>query len=260
MIDDGRGIPVETKSFPDNPLLDGKSTLEIALTVLHAGGKFDRKSYSVSGGLHGVGVSVVNALSESLVVEVCRNKKLYTMRFSRGKVVKQLECLGDTDQRGTRVEFKPDPEIFADTSFRTETLVTRLRELAYLNEGLRIQFIDERCDKREEFHYTDGLKAFVEYMNEGKDVLHPVRVLGASDDDTGVGCKIAFQWNDSYNENLLAFANNIKNRDGGTHLTGFQAALTRTLNAYGKKSNLIKSDLAIKGEDWQLASCSLTVC
>ena len=251
VIDDGRGIPVEPKSIPENPLLDGKSTLEIVLTVLHAGGKFDRNSYSVSGGLHGVGVSVVNALSEWMVVEVCRGGKLYTMRFARGRVVKGLECIGETNQKGTRVEFMPDAQIFQDTRFRTETLITRLRELAYLNEGLRIHFVDERSDKREEFHYSDGLKAFVEYMNEGKDVLHPVRVLSAQDDAQGLGCKVAFQWNDSYNENLLAFANNIKNRDGGTHLTGFQAALTRTLNAFAKKSNLLKGDLAIKGEDWR---------
>ncbi|MBX3395911.1 MAG: DNA topoisomerase (ATP-hydrolyzing) subunit B [Phycisphaerae bacterium] len=251
VIDDGRGIPVETKSFPDNPMLDGKSALEIALTVLHAGGKFDRKSYSVSGGLHGVGVSVVNALSEWLVIEVNRGGKVHTMRFSRGKVTRELECIGDTNKTGTRVEFQPDPQIFPDTKFRTETLTTRLRELAYLNEGLRIQFIDERCDKREEFHYSDGLRAFVEYMNEGKNVLHPARVLNAFDDESRLGCKVAFQWNDSYNESLLAFANNIKNRDGGTHLSGFQAALTRTLNAFGRKNNLIKNDLAIKGEDWR---------
>ncbi|HWL92229.1 MAG TPA: DNA gyrase subunit B, partial [Phycisphaerae bacterium] len=251
VIDDGRGIPVEPKAIPENPLLDGKSSLEIVLTVLHAGGKFDRNSYAVSGGLHGVGVSVVNALSESMLVEVCRGGKLYTMRFSRGRVVKELECLGDTKQKGTRVEFVPDPTIFQDTKFRTETLITRLRELAYLNEGLRIQFIDERVDKREDFFFSDGLKAFVEYMNEGKDVLHPVRVLSGQDEAQGLACRIAFQWNDSYNENLLAFANNIKNRDGGAHLTGFQAALTRTLNAHGKKSNLLKGDLVIKGEDWR---------
>ena len=256
VTDDGRGIPVEPKSIPENPLLDGKSSLEIVMTVLHAGGKFDRDSYAISGGLHGVGVSVVNALSESLVVEVGRKvgregKKLYTMRFERGQVVKELEVVGDTDQTGTRIEFKPDPEIFEDISFRTETLITRLRELAYLNEGLRIQFVDERCDRQEEFWYEDGLKAFVDYMNEGKEVLHKVRILSGRDEEQGLSCKIACQWNDSYNENLLAFANNIKNRDGGTHLTGFQTALTRTLNAYAKKSNLLKGNLTIRGEDWR---------
>ncbi len=249
--DDGRGIPVETKSFPDNPQLDGKSSLEIVLTVLHAGGKFDRESYAVSGGLHGVGVSVVNALSESLVVEVQRGGKVYTMRFERGKAVKDIEVIGETTHTGTRVEFKPDPEIFADTNFRTETLVTRLRELAYLNEGLKIQFADERTGKQDEFCYTDGLRAFVDYMNEGKEGLHKVKVLSSRDEAAGLGCKIAFQFNNSYNENILAFANNIKNRDGGTHLSGFQTGLTRTLNAYAKKNNLVKGDLQLKGEDWR---------
>lgn len=251
VVDDGRGIPVEAKSLPENPMLDGKSTLEIVLTVLHAGGKFDRDSYALSGGLHGVGLSVVNALSESLVVEVCRDGKLYTMRFERGKVVKDLEILGDTAQKGTRVEFKPDTQIFADTNFRTEILMTRLRELAYLNEGLEIQFVDERVGKAETYVYEDGLRAFVEYMNEGKEVLHKAQVLSGRDEQLGLGCKVAFQFTNSYTENLLAFANNIKNRDGGTHLTGLQAALTRTLNAYAKKTNQLKGDLTIKGEDWR---------
>ncbi len=249
--DDGRGIPVEPKSIPDNPQLDGKSTLEIVLTVLHAGGKFDRDSYAVSGGLHGVGVSVVNALSESLMIEVQRGGKAYSMGFSRGKVVKALETLGDSPRTGTRVEFHPDPEIFVDTNFRSEIVATRLRELAYLNEGLRISFADERTGKSEEFFFQDGLRAFVEHMNEGKEGVHKVQVLSGRDESLGLACKIAFQFNASYNENLLAFANNIKNRDGGTHLSGFQTGLTRTLNAYAKKANLIKGDLQIKGEDWR---------
>lgn len=249
--DNGRGIPVEPYSLPDNPKIDGKPTLEVVLTVLHAGGKFDRDSYAVSGGLHGVGISVVNALSERLDVEVARNGSLYTMGFSRGVAIRELKRIGDTDERGTRIEFKPDPEIFEDTKFRTEILITRLRELAYLNEGLRIQFVDERVDKQEEFYYEDGLTAFIEYMNEGKDTLHPVRTLQAKDEKSGLECRVAFQWNDSYNENLLAFANNIKNRDGGTHLTGLQAGLTRTLNAYAKKGNLVKGGLALRGEDWR---------
>ena len=251
VLDDGRGIPVAPMSIPENPMLDGKSSLEIVMTILHAGGKFDSDSYSVSGGLHGVGVSVVNALSEWLVVEVCRDGKLYTMRFEQGNVVKDLELVGDTDQMGSRIEFKPDPEIFEDTNFRTDTLMVRLRELAYLNEGLSIRFVDERSDKDEEFRYQDGLQAFVSYMNEGKEVIHSVRVLSGRDESEGLSCRVAFQWNDSYNENLLAFANNIKNRDGGTHLTGFQSALTRTLNAYARKSNLLKGSLTIKGEDWR---------
>ncbi len=258
VTDDGRGIPVEPKSIPDNPKLDGKSALEIAMTVLHAGGKFDHKSYSVSGGLHGVGVSVVNFLSEWMVVEVERldhpeatKGKVYTMRFERGRAVKGLEVIGETTRTGTRVEFKPDSEIFEDTNFRGETFITRLRELAYLNEGLRIEFADDRVDKREEFWYTDGLRAFVEYMNEGKEGIHKVQVLSGRNDEQNMNCKIAFQFNDSYNENLLAFANNIKNRDGGTHLSGFQTALTRTLNAYARKANLLKGNLQIRGEDWR---------
>ena len=249
--DDGRGIPVEVKSFPDNPTLDGKNALEIVMTVLHAGGKFDHDSYKVSGGLHGVGVSVVNALSEWLVVEVERGGKVYTMRFERGDVVKPLEVVGETKRTGTRVEFKPDPEKFADTKFRTETLVTRLRELAYLNEGLRVHFVDEREGRDEEFCYQDGLKEFVAYINAGKEPLHKVQLLSASDTKKSLKCEVAFQYNDSYIENVLAFANNIKNRDGGTHLTGFQAALTRTLNAYARKSNQLKKNLPIKGEDWR---------
>ena len=251
VTDDGRGIPVEAKSIPNNPMLDGKSTLEIVMTVLHAGGKFDDKSYAVSGGLHGVGVSVVNALSRWLVVEIGRDGKLYTMRFEEGKVVKGLEEVGETDQTGTRIEFMPDPTIFEDTSFRTDTLIVRLRELAYLNEGLRIEFIDERCDKTEEFWYEDGLRAFVEYMNEGKEVLHKVRVFTGSDEEQGLSCKIALQWNNSYTEQLLAFANNIKNRDGGAHLTGFQTALTRTMNVYARRANMLKGGLTVKGEDWR---------
>lgn len=251
VADDGRGIPVEPKSLPENPQLDGKSTLEIVMTVLHAGGKFDRKSYAVSGGLHGVGVSVVNALSEWMVVEVQRDGKEYAMRFERGRVAGPLEVIGETTRTGTRVEFKPDPEVFADTNFRTEMLVTRLRELAYLNDGLRIRFVDERIDRAEDMCFQDGLKAFVTYMNEGKEGLHKVQILSGQDSQRGLSCRIAFQFNDGYNENILAFANNIKNRDGGTHLSGFLTALTRTLNTYAKKENLAKGDLQMKGEDWR---------
>ncbi|MFQ5423066.1 MAG: DNA gyrase subunit B [Phycisphaerae bacterium] len=255
--DDGRGIPVEAKSLPDNPRLDGKSTLEIVMTVLHAGGKFDSDSYAISGGLHGVGVSVVNALSEWLVVEVERIEpdaetgRIYSMGFERGEVTRPLKELGDTRRTGTRVEFKPDPEVFKDTRFRTDTLITRLRELAYLNDGLQIEFIDEREGRKEQFCYQEGLKAFVAYINEGKEPLHKVQLLSGSDEENGLACRVAFQFNGSYNENTLAFANNIKNRDGGTHLSGFSTALTRTLNAYARKSNQLKGNLTIRGEDWR---------
>ena len=245
VVDNGRGFPVDihpTEKIPG---------VEVAMTMLHAGGKFDRKSYRVSGGLHGVGVSVVCALSEWLVVEVARDGTQYSMRFERGRVVKGLEVIGETTRTGTRVEFMPDSEIFKDTTFRTETLLTRMRELAYLNEGLHLRFDDDRISKSEEFCYKEGLRAFVEYMNEGKEGLHKVQILSARDEQQGLECKVAFQFNNSYNENLLAFANNIKNRDGGTHLSGFLTALTRTLNAYAKKAGLIKGDLQIKGEDWR---------
>lgn len=249
--DDGRGIPTEPYQMPDNPKLHGKPTLEIVMTVLHAGGKFDRDSYAVSGGLHGVGVSVVNALSARLHVEVARPNGVYTMRFERGDVVQELERIGEREGHGTRIEFVPDSDIFSDTDFRTDTLVTRLRELAYLNEGLRIKFTDERSGRDEDFYYEDGMASFIAYMNEGKQPLHPVRVFASDDSEQKLSCRVALQWNDSYTENLLAFANNINTRDGGTHLTGLQAALTRTLNAYGKNKNFIKSGLTIKGEDWR---------
>jgi len=251
VTDDGRGIPVEVKRVPEDPRIDGKSTLEIVLTVLHAGGKFDRDSYAISGGLHGVGVSVVNALSEALTVEVQRGGNVYQMKFERGKAVSELETIGQTKHTGTRVEFTPDSEIFADVKFRSEILIARLRELAYLNEGLRITFADDRDGRKEEFCFNEGIRSFVDYMNEGKEPLHKVQVLSGRDEETGTGCQIAFQFNDSYNENILAFANNIKNRDGGTHLSGFFTALTRTLNAYAKSSNLLKGDLQLKGEDWR---------
>jgi len=251
VTDDGRGIPVEVKRIPEDPRIDGKSTLEIVLTVLHAGGKFDRDSYAISGGLHGVGVSVVNALSETLTVEVQRDGNVYQMKFERGKAVSELETIGQTKHTGTRVEFMPDGEIFADVKFRSEILIARLRELAYLNEGLRITFADDRDGRKEEFCFEDGLRSFVDYMNEGKEPVHKVQVLSARDEETGTACQVAFQFNNSYNENILAFANNIKNRDGGTHLSGFFTALTRTLNVYAKNSNLLKGDLQLKGEDWR---------
>ncbi len=251
VTDDGRGIPVEVKRVPEDPRIDGKSTLEIVLTVLHAGGKFDRDSYAISGGLHGVGVSVVNALSETLTVEVQRGGNVYQMKFERGKAVSELETIGQTKHTGTRVEFMPDSEVFADVKFRSEILIARLRELAYLNEGLRITFADDRDGRKEEFCFAEGIRSFVDYMNEGKEPLHKVQVLSGRDEETGTGCQVAFQFNNSYNENILAFANNIKNRDGGTHLSGFFTALTRTLNAYAKSSNLLKGDLQLKGEDWR---------
>ncbi len=249
VVDDGRGIPVGPKRIPENPVIDGKDAMEIVLTVLHAGGKFDRDSYKVSGGLHGVGISVVCALSETMTVESQRDGGVFSIRLERGKVIKPVERIGQSKKTGTRVEFKPDATIFTDTVFRYETLAKRMRELAYLNDGVSIKLVDERSGKSEDFLFTDGLKEFVRYLNEGKEAQHKPQLLRATDEKQRLVCEVAFQWNDGYTENLLAFANNIHNIDGGVHLTGFKSALTRTMNAYAKKSNLLKGDLSPTGED-----------
>ncbi len=237
----------------DNPKLNGLPALEIVMTVLHAGGKFDHKAYSVSGGLHGVGVSVVNALSEWLEVEVNRGGKTYTMRFERGETVSPLKVVAEnTTKTGTRVEFKPDPEIFPDTSFRLEPLVARFRELAYLNEGLQIQVVDERHDKEFDFCFRDGLREFVKHLSEGAEPLHSnVIRLSAMDDEQGLACEIALQYTNSFNENIVCFANNIKNIDGGMHLSAFKSALTRVANNYARKSGLLKGNLTPSGDDWR---------
>jgi len=249
VIDDGRGFPVGPMVH-ENPELNGKPAVEVCLTVLHAGGKFDRGSYKVSGGLHGVGVSVVNALSEWLVVDVWREGHRHRMRFERGKTVGGLEILGESTKTGTSVTFKPDPEIFADTRFRYETLAARLRELAYLNDGVRIRGVDEIGDRQEEYCYSDGLREFVRHLNEGKEPLHRnVICFHAVDEQQRLVCDVGLQYNSGYSETVLAFANNIHNIDGGTHLTGFRSALTRTMNAYARKEGILKGDLVPTGED-----------
>jgi DNA gyrase subunit B len=241
--DDGRGIPVGMHATENKP------AVEVVMTVLHAGGKFDRDSYKVSGGLHGVGASCVNALSEWLQVEVYTEGKIYAIRFEKGKTAQPLEVIGKTSKRGTRVTFKPDPTIFPDTSFRYETLASRLRELAYLNEGIRIRLRDDRCDREEEHHYEAGLKAFVTHLAEGKEALHPVIDLRRDDPEQGLQLAVAMQYTDGYSETALAFANNIHNIDGGSHLSGFRAALTRTMNFYAKKEGLLKGKLVPTGDD-----------
>ncbi len=241
--DNGRGIPVDIHET------EGRPALEVVMTTLHAGGKFDHDAYKVSGGLHGVGVSVVNALSEWLQVEVHRDGKIYTMRFERGVPVSELEEIGKTQRTGTRVSFKPDPEIFPDTTFRYETLRARLQELAYLNEGISIKLIDDRTEKEEEFYYKEGIKAFVEHLNEGKTPLHHTVRFHNEDSEHKLVCDVAFQYTDGYSENVLAFANNINNIDGGTHLSGFRSALTRTMNSYARKQSLIKGKLTPTGDD-----------
>jgi DNA gyrase subunit B len=247
--DDGRGIPVGPFERTTNPKLRGKSTLEIVMTVLHAGGKFDRSSYKVSGGLHGVGVSVANALSKSLVVETTRDGATYSMHFARGKVTQGLQQIGRSGRNGTRIEFEPDPEIFPDCEFRYETLAARLRELAFLNEGVRISIADERTGKEAVFHYQDGLREFLKHLNQGKDCLHKPIVLHAVDAEQSLVCDVAIQYNSGFTESTLCFANNVHNIDGGTHLSAFRSALTRTINAYARKEGILKKNVTPTGED-----------
>ncbi|MGQ9650499.1 MAG: DNA topoisomerase (ATP-hydrolyzing) subunit B [Phycisphaerae bacterium] len=249
--DNGRGIPVGPMTHPD-PKINGKPAVEVCMTILHAGGKFDRRSYKVSGGLHGVGISVVNALSEWLRVQVRQGGNIYEMGFERGVTTLPLKIIGHAQDTGTVVKFKPDPQIFPDRDFRYETLRSRLRELAYLNDGVKITLTDERTGKSEVYHFADGLREFVAHLNEGKVPIHKdIILMRAQDEEQRLVVEIAMQWNDGYNENVSCFANNIRNIDGGTHLSGFRAALTRTLNYYARKENLLKGDLVTTGEDFR---------
>ncbi len=243
VIDDGRGIPVDMHE-------EGVSALEIVMTKLHAGGKFDRNSYKVSGGLHGVGVSCVNALSEWLDVEVYRDGKAHHMRFVRGKPVSGLEEIGKSRKTGTRVEFMADKDIFPDTKFRYEMLSTRMRELGYLNPGLSITLSDQQSNKSETFKFDDGLRQFVSHLSEGRQAIHkgPVYFIREDVEQRLVG-EIALQWTDGYTENVLCFANNIHNIDGGTHMTGVRTALTRALKAYARERNLTKGTTELEGDD-----------
>ncbi len=249
IVDDGSGIPVGPYNH-SNPQYNGRPTVEVVMTTLHAGGKFDHDSYKVSGGLHGVGASVVNALSEWLEVEIARDGKLHAMMFERGVVAQPLHVIGTRTKTGTKVSFKPDPELFPDTDFRYDTLAGRLRELAYLNPGLNIALEDERVDKSETFNYPEGVIDFVRTLNDGKNVLveQPI-YFKAEASDTGLVCEVAIQHNDSYNESLLSFANNIKTIEGGTHVSGFKTALTRTLNSYARNNKFFKGDSSPSGED-----------
>ncbi len=242
--DNGRGIPVEMHKEAKT------SALDVVLTKLHAGGKFDSESYKVAGGLHGVGVSVVNALSEWLEADVYRDGKHYHFECERGTAKGKVKDVGKTDKRGTKISFKPDEEIFGDTEFAYDTLLKRIRELAYLNAGLRVTFRDDRNKKKEVFKFDEGIKAFVKHLNEGKETLHK-DVIRLSKEDTKamLSCEVAMQYNDGYTENVLVFANNIRNIDGGTHLSGFKTALTRTMNYYARSNNLLRDNQTTTGDD-----------
>ncbi len=246
--DDGRGIPVAQHK-------NGKSALEVVMTVLHAGGKFDGSSYKVSGGLHGVGASVVNALSQRCSVEVKRDGVVYRQEYERGKPQGELKNIGAADHTGTKTHFKPDTTIFKGDestgalSYNFNTLATRFRELAFLNAGLYIALNDERTGKKQEFQYTEGLQAFISYLNESKKALHPEVIHFRATKDN-VEVEVALQWNDSYTESIYSYCNNINTVEGGTHLVGFRGALTRTANAYAQEKNLLK-DLkeTLEGDD-----------
>ena len=242
--DNGRGIPVDIQEQT------GKSALEVVFTVLHAGGKFGGGGYKVSGGLHGVGASVVNAMSEWLIVQVHKNGKIYEMRFSRGNITQEMRIVGETDRTGTTVRFKPDPEMFEDTVYDYGILHTRMREQAFLNGGLFISTEDKRegREQQDEMCYEGGIREFVSFINQNKTPLHS-NVIYMKGERADSEAEIALQYNDSYNEITVSFANNIHTPEGGMHETGFRAALTRVLNAYGTKVGLLKNDDKLSGED-----------
>ena len=246
VVDNGRGMPVGMHPKMNKP------TVEVIMTVLHAGGKFGGGGYKVSGGLHGVGASVVNALSEKCIVTVKRDGHLWQQEYSRGKVMSEIKVIGDTsdtNETGTTIYFKPDVEIFDDIEYDFSILAQRLRELAFLNKGIQINLTDNRDGKTENYHYEGGIRSFVEYLNRNKEVLHkdPIYVEGIKD---GISVEVALQYNDGYNENIFSFANNIDTIEGGTHLVGFKTALTRVFNDYAKKfGHLKENDKNLSGDD-----------
>ena len=242
VVDNGRGIPVGIHKQENIP------ALEVVMTKLHAGGKFDNHSYKVSGGLHGVGVSVVNALSWRLEVEVCTEGRIYRQTYSRGQKTSELEALGTTDRRGTRIRFWPDSEIFPLIEFSNDILLRRLRELAFLNKGVTITFEDERSDQKETFLYSGGIIEFCAYLNRRNTTLHPPIYIEGEKSDIQV--EVALQYNDTYNDKILSFANNINTSEGGTHLIGFKSALTRTINAYANNGSVPRNlQMKITGDD-----------
>ncbi len=242
VVDNGRGIPVDLHET-------GKPAVEVVLTVLHAGGKFGGDGYKVSGGLHGVGVSVVNALSEYMDVQVKRDGKIHEIAFKRGVTTSPMTITGDTEETGTKVHFMPDKEIFSVTEYNFDTLKHRLRELAFLNRGITINLSDERSGNRESFHFEGGIRSFVEHLNRKKTKINetPIYFNGTKDD---IVVEIAMQYNDTYQENIYSFVNNINTEEGGTHLAGFKIALTRAANDFAKKNNIIKGNQQnLSGED-----------
>jgi len=251
VIDDGRGIPVGMHKKEKKP------AAEVVMTTLHAGGKFDTKTYQVSGGLHGVGVSVVNALAEKLDLEIKREGGVYTQSYERGKPITKLKKIGKTKNTGTKVTFRPDPEVFDSFDFNFDILSQRLRELSFLNKGLTISIIDERSDKRHDFQYKGGIKEFVQYLNQNKTVLNPKPITFESQKEDVI-VEMALQYNTSYSENIFTFVNNINTTEGGTHLIGFKAALTRSINNYANTYNLIK-DLKqnVSGDDTREGLCAV---
>ena len=250
VVDNGRGIPVDIQAQT------GRPALEVVYTVLHAGGKFGGGGYKVSGGLHGVGASVVNALSEWLTVQVHKNGNIYEMKFSRGRITQEMTIIGSTDHTGTTVTFKPDPEMFEELEYSYETLHTRMREEAFLNAGLRITIEDKRLEseekpeseRRDSMCYEGGIREFVTWLNKKKEPLHNnvIYMSGMKGDSFA---ELALQYDDGYQENILSFANNVHTPEGGMHETGFKAALTRVLNAYGIKNGIIKEGDKVSGED-----------
>ena len=261
VCDNGRGIPTDIHKDDE----EQRSAAEIVMTELHAGGKFDQNSYKVSGGLHGVGVSCVNALSEWLDLTIWRNGHEHYLRFQRGERVEPLKVVGDANKTGTKVRYLADHEIFNNVEYTYEVLAKRLRELSFLNNGVKVKLIDERQNKEEDFAFLGGVKGFVEYINRGKSVLHPnvfsVQTESAAGGDVMVGVEVAMQWNDSYAENVLCFTNNIPQRDGGSHLTGLRAAMTRVLNKYISDNELAKrAKVETAGDDMREGlACVLSV-
>ena len=242
VVDNGRGIPVDMHE-------SGKPAVEVVLTVLHAGGKFGGEGYKVSGGLHGVGVSVVNALSSFMDVEVKRDNKIYAISFERGVTKSPLKVIGETDENGTKVHFAPDDQIFTETSYKYDILRHRLRELAFLNKEITITLTDERDDNKEIFYYEGGIHSFVKYLNRNKEIVNPDPIYFNGTKDTTV-VEIAMQYNESYTENIYSFVNNINTEEGGTHLAGLKIALTRAANDFARKQNILKtSEENLSGED-----------